>query len=308
MDLDVALRDYYGNNPVKGADPTRFKDLRTFLSGGNDNVVLANTMIEYIENRRKTGWTPRAATGARFFFKSGEKISYEPPVLPGAKVISLGVNSLARAKELGQEPPKQPFAFGRFSNTFVGHEQPMYLLEPGHGPDVDISLGVVMGTTGRKIPKEKALEYVAGFTIVHDLSYRGLQNLGSGVSPDWLMGSGGDYSLGLGPGVVARDEVPDPKGLRVELKVNGTVRQAGSTSDYLFSVADVIHHLSQGITLQAGDLLTMGAVSAAPGFELGKPERLLKPGDVIEGTIDKVGSLKNTVAAEPPNGAPLRGG
>jgi len=297
LDLDIACRDYYATNPVKGADPSRFRDLKAFLAGGSESVQLARTIQEYIQRRRAQGWTPRAATGARFLFKPEEGVRYLPPILPGAKIFCLATNSLSHARETGREPPKTPFAFARFTNTLVGHDQPLVLAKVGTQPDVELELGVVIGTPARNVPKEKALDYVAGFTVVHDLGYRDLQYPGDGRT-DWVMGKGLDSSLGVGPMIVARDEVPDPKGLTMTLKVNGTVRQEGSTSDYVHSVADVIHHLSRGITLEPGDLIAMGSLGGTPGFEFGKPERFLKPGDVVEGTLEGIGTLRNPVRAE----------
>lgn len=307
LDLDIACRDFYATKPVKGADPSRFRDLKTFLSGGAESVTLANSIQEYIEQRRKSGWTPRAATGARYFFKTGEKIAYLPPVLPGAKIFSLSCNTAAQAKEMGREPPKRPPVFARFTNTLAGHEQAMFLMAPGERPEAEVELGVVMMKGGRRIARDKALDHVAGFSVVHTLNYRGLELSEGSTGHDWVMGRGLDYSLSVGPGVVARDEVQDPKSLKIELKVNGTLRQSGTTDDYLFSVAEVIHHISQGITLESGDLITLGGVGSAAGFEWGRAERQVKPGDVLEGTIDGIGSLKNVVTSEPANGAPPKG-
>ncbi|MDE1821432.1 MAG: fumarylacetoacetate hydrolase family protein [Euryarchaeota archaeon] len=298
LDLDIACRDYFATRPVKGANPSRFRSLTSFLEGGADSVKLANTIQDYIQSRRKEGWTPRAATGARFLFKAEEGVRYLPPILPGAKIFCMGVNSYSHAKESGREPPKRPFAFARFTNTLVGHEQPLLFQPVGQKPDVELELGVVIGKTGRRIPKEQALDHVAGFTVVHDLGYRDLQYPEPGAHPDWVMGKGLDMSLAVGPMIVARDEVPDAQGLKMTLTVNGVKRQEGSTDDYVFKVPEVIAHLSQGITLEAGDLIAMGSLGGTPGFEFGKPERILKASDVIEGTIDRVGTLKNVLAPE----------
>lgn len=307
LDLDVACRDYYAVRPVKNADPNRFRDLRAFLAGGADSATLASSILEYIENRRKSGWTHRAATGERFYFRSTEKVAYLPPILPGAKILSLRSNHAAHAREQGLETPKRPQAVARFTNTLSAHDQSLFLMAPDQRPEVDLELGVVMGATARRIPREQALEHVAGFATVMSVGYRGLEYAEGGAAPDWVLGRGLDYSLSVGPGIVARDEVPDPKGRKMELKVNGVVRQAGSTDEYLFSAAEAIHQLSQGITLEFGDLITLGSMPSAPGFEAGKPERTLRAGDVIEGTIEGIGTLKNTVVAEPAQGAPLRG-
>jgi 2-keto-4-pentenoate hydratase/2-oxohepta-3-ene-1,7-dioic acid hydratase in catechol pathway len=301
LDLDIACRDYFATNPVKGADPSRFRDLKTFLAGGADSVKLANTIQEYIDRRRKGGWTPRAATGARFLFRPEEGVRYLTPILPGAKIFCLASNSYSHAKEQGKAPPKRPYVFARFTNCLVGHEQPFLLNPAGSQPDVELELGVVIGATTRNVPKEKALDHVAGFTVVHDLGYRDLQYPdGPGTTPDWMMGKGFDSTLSVGPMIVARDEVPDPKGLQMTLKVNGQVRQEGTTSDYVFGVEEVIAHLSRGVTLEAGDLISMGSLGGTPGFEFGKPERILKPGDVVEGTLERIDTLRNPVKGEAP--------
>lgn len=304
LDLDIACRDFFATNPVKGADPSRFRDLKTFLSGGQDSVKLARTIQDYIDRRRKAGWTPRAATGARFLFKPEEGVKYLPPILPGAKIFCMATNSHSHVKETGKPAPTRPFAFARFTNTLVGHEQPLLISPPGQQPDAELELGVVIGTAGRRIPKEKALDHVAGFTVVHDIGYRDLQYADPGRT-DWVMGKGFDASLAVGPMIVARDEIPDPAGLSMTLKVNGVVRQQGSTSDYIFSVADVVSHLSQGITLEPGDLIAMGSLGGVAGFEFGKSERILKVGDALEGTIDRIGTLMNPIKPEPVAVAPM---
>lgn len=93
IDLDTACRDYYGVNPVKGADPSRFRDMRAFFAGGSDSVELTRKIQTYIDRRRQAGWTPRAATGARYLFKPEEGVRLLAPVLPGAKIYLLASNS-----------------------------------------------------------------------------------------------------------------------------------------------------------------------------------------------------------------------
>ena len=305
IDLDTACRDYFGVNPVKGADPSRFRDMRAFFAGGAESVEITRKILEYIERRRKMGWTPRAATGARYLFKPEEGVKLLAPVVGGAKVYCLAVNSTSHATELGRPPPKQPFAFTRFSNSLVGPSESLVLHAAGNFPDVEVELAVVVGRKGKHIARADAMNYVAGYTIALDMGYRDLQ-YPEGSSADWVMGKGFDATMAVGPWVVPKEEIGEPYPLFMELKVGGQVRQRGDTSDYIFRVEDVLAHLSKGITLEPGDLISLGTLGGSPGFESGKESRRLAEGDTIEASIDKIGRLVTKVKAEasPPPAAP----
>ncbi|MCI4369676.1 MAG: fumarylacetoacetate hydrolase family protein, partial [Thermoplasmata archaeon] len=216
IDLDTACRDYFGVNPVKGADPSRFKDMRAFMSGGTDSVEVTRKIIDYIERRRKMGWTPRAATGARLLFKSEEGIKLLAPVLREAKIYCLAANSRSHLAEQGKPTPSQPYAFTRFFNSLVGPGEPLVLNPHGHFPDVEVELAVVVGRPGKHIPTSRALEHVAGYTIALDMGYRDLQ-YPPGSSTDWVMGKGFDATMAVGPWVVPKEEVGDPYPLKMEL-------------------------------------------------------------------------------------------
>ncbi len=297
IDLDTACRDYFGVNPVKGADPSRFRDMRAFFAGGADSVQLTKKILEYIDRRRRAGWTPRAATGARYFFKAEEGIRLLAPVIPGAKIYCLASNSKSHLIEQQKSPPKQPYFFGRFFNSLVGPSEPLVLSPHGQFPDVELELAVVIGQRGKHVSAARAMEHVAGYTIALDMGYRDLQFPEAG-SVDWVMGKGFDATMAVGPWVVPKEEVGEAYPLRMELKVNATVRQSGDTGDYLFRIPEIIEHLTQGVTLEPGDLLSLGTLGGAPGFEFGAESRRLKPGDSIEGTIDRIGGLKTVTKLE----------
>jgi 2-keto-4-pentenoate hydratase/2-oxohepta-3-ene-1,7-dioic acid hydratase in catechol pathway len=305
IDLDTAVRDYYGVNPVKGADPSRFRDMQQFFQGGADSVQLTRKILDYIDRRRKMGWTPRAATGARYLFKPEEGVKLLAPVVRGAKIYCLAMNSRGHLAEKGQALPTQPLAFTRFFNSLVGPSEALLLSSAGTFPDVELELAAVIGQRGKHIPKEKAMEYVAGYTISLDMGYRDLQYpAGGGV--DWVMGKGFDGTMAVGPWVVPKEEVGDVYPLQMELKVGGTVRQAGDTTDYVFRIPEILAHLSKGITFEPGDVLSLGSLGGTPGFEFGKESRKLKPGDAIEASIEKIGRLVIPAKAEapPPPAAP----
>lgn len=305
VDLDTACRDYFGVNPVKGADPSRFRDMRAFFQGGAESVEITRKIMEYIDRRRKMGWTPRAATGARYLFKPEEGVKLLAPVVRGAKIYCLATNSKSHAAEQGKPVPTQPFAFTRFFNSLVGPSESLVVHQAGTFPDVELELAVVVGRQGKHIPKAEAMNYVAGYTVALDMGYRDLQYPEGGAT-DWVMGKGFDAAMAVGPWVVPKEEIGEPYPLGMELKVGGEVRQKGDTSDYVFRVADVLAHLSRGITLEPGDLISLGTLSGTPGFEFGKESRKLKPGDTIEGSIEKIGRLVTSVKAEaaPPPSAP----
>ncbi len=305
IDLDTAVRDYYGVNPVKGADPSRFRDMQQFFQGGADSVQLTKKIIEYIDRRRKMGWTPRAATGARYLFKPEEGVKLLAPVVRGAKIYCLAANSRSHVAELGRPLPTQPLAFTRFFNSLVGPSESLTLSSAGAFPDVELELAAVIGQRGKHIPKEKAMEYVAGYTISLDMGYRDLQYPSQGVV-DWVMGKGFDGTMAVGPWVVPKEEVGEVYPLGMELKVGGTTRQKGDTSDYIFRIPEVLAHLSKGITFEPGDLVTLGSLGGVPGFEFGKESRKLKPGDQLEASIEKIGRLVIPAKAEaspPPEGS-----
>jgi 2-keto-4-pentenoate hydratase/2-oxohepta-3-ene-1,7-dioic acid hydratase in catechol pathway len=299
IDLDTACRDYFGVNPVKGADPSRFRDMQQFFQGGADSVQITKKILEYIDRRRKMGWTPRAATGARFLFKPEEGIKLLAPVVRTAKIYCLAANSKSHVAEQQKPAPPQPYVFTRFFNSLAGPSESMFLNPAGTFPDVELELAAVIGKHGKHISTGSAMEYVAGYTVALDLGYRDLQYPASGPV-DWVMGKGFDTTMAVGPWVVPKEEVGDVYPLRMELKVNGTVRQQGDTNDYIFRIPQILSHLSTGITLEPGDVISLGSLGGVPGFEFGNESRKLKAGDSIEGSIEKIGRLVMPVKTEVP--------
>jgi 2-keto-4-pentenoate hydratase/2-oxohepta-3-ene-1,7-dioic acid hydratase in catechol pathway len=307
IDLDTACRDYFGVNPVKGADPSRFRDMRAFFAGGPDSVELTRKIVEYIDRRRKMGWTPRAATGARYLFKPEEGVRLLAPVINGAKIYCLSSNSRSQLAEQKRTAPKSPHFFTRFFNSLVGPGEPLVLHPAGTSPDVEVELAIVIGKQGKHIPASRAMEHVAGYTIALDMAYRDLQYPSEG-HVDWVMGKGFDASMAVGPWVLPQVEVGSPYPLKMQLKVGGTLWQQGTSDDYLFRIPQIIEHLTQGVTLEPGDLISLGTLGGLPGFEFGSPARKLAAGAQVEAEIEKIGRLVvpvklETAAVTPPAAA-----
>jgi 2-keto-4-pentenoate hydratase/2-oxohepta-3-ene-1,7-dioic acid hydratase in catechol pathway len=300
IDLDTACRDYFGVNPVKGADPSRFRDMRAFFAGGAESVEITKKILDYIARRRSAGWTPRAATGARFLFQPAEGVKLLAPVVAGAKIYCLAANSKSHLAEQGKPTPKQPYVFTRFANSLVGPSEPLVLHAAGTFPDVEVELAAVVGKRGKHIPAAQAFEYIAGYTIALDMGYRDLQYPSEGGATDWVMGKGFDATMAVGPWVVPKEEVGSVYPLRMELKVADTVRQSGTTEDYVFRIPEILAHLSKGITFEPGDLLSLGTLGGTPGFEFGQESRRLKAGDSVEASIEKIGRIVIPLRAEAP--------
>jgi len=225
-------------------------------------------------------------------YKESE-ITFLPPLNRPGKIICLGMNYRQHAQEMGREPPQYPTLFGKFPHTLIGHKNPLVLPSISQMVDYEAELAVVIGKAGKDIKREQALEHVAGYTVLNDVSVRDFQNR----TLQWLQGKNFDRSCPVGPYVVTKDEVPDPDKLEIELKLNGTVMQHSNTSDFIFSVPTIIEYISQIMTLEPGDIISTGTPSGVGVAR--NPQVFLKPGDVVRIELESVGVLENSVIAAP---------
>jgi 2-keto-4-pentenoate hydratase/2-oxohepta-3-ene-1,7-dioic acid hydratase in catechol pathway len=155
--------------------------------------------------------------------------------------------------------------------------------------DYEVELGVVIGTAGKDIPRERALDHVFGFTIVNDLTARDLQRRHG----QWFKGKGLDFSCPMGPWIVAKSALPNFADLAITLRVNGETRQKSRTSRMVHDVPTIIEHLSRGMTLEPGDVIATGTPEGV-GYAM-DPPRFLKAGDVVEAEIEGIGVLRNRI-------------
>ncbi|MBC7204415.1 MAG: fumarylacetoacetate hydrolase family protein [Pusillimonas sp.] len=212
------------------------------------------------------------------------------PVAGSRQFVAIGLNYRKHAEEAGMEIPKEPVIFTKAITSLSGPNDDIVLPDDAKEGDWEIELGFIMGTTARKVPVEKALDYVAGYCLANDVSERHWQIKRGG---QWSKGKSFDTFGPIGPWLVTTDEIPDPQKLDMELKVNGEVRQKSNTGDMIFTVAQIVSHLSQFMTLLPGDVVITGTPS---GVGLGmKPQQFLKKGDVITLQIDKLGTQKQKV-------------
>lgn len=219
---------------------------------------------------------------------------YGPCVANVGKFLCIGLNYSDHAKETGLRPPKHPILFMKASSAIVGPNDNIVMPRKSKATDWEIELGVVIGRKCKYVTKKEALKYLAGYCIVNDISERDYQIKLSG---QWTKGKSCDTFGPIGPWLVTRDEIPDPHNLGMSLDVNGKRMQTGNTSTMIFSVADIVSHLSQLMTLHPGDVISTGT---PPGVGLGmKPKpRYLKVGDVMDLWIEGLGKQRQRVRAD----------
>lgn len=208
------------------------------------------------------------------------------------KFICIGLNYADHAAESGMELPAEPVIFFKATSSIIGPNDTVEIPRNSVKTDWEVELGVVIGKHTKYVSEAQALEHVAGYCVVNDLSERDFQIHRSG---QWVKGKSADTFGPIGPWLVTRDEVSDPQNLPMYLAVNGHRYQDGSTKTMHFTVATVISHLSQFMSLQPGDVISTGT---PPGVGMGQtPETYLKPGDEMELGIEGLGIQRQTVKA-----------
>ena len=208
------------------------------------------------------------------------------------KFICIGLNYADHAAESGMELPQEPVVFFKATSAVCGPNDDTEIPRNSVKTDWEVELGVVIGTPAKYVSEAEALDHVAGYCVINDLSERDFQLHRSG---QWVKGKSADTFGPIGPWLVTRDEIADPQTLAMYLEVNGHRYQDGSTRTMHFSVAKVISHLSQFMSLQPGDVISTGT---PPGVGMGQnPQVYLKPGDVVELGIEGLGSQRQNVVA-----------
>lgn len=212
------------------------------------------------------------------------------PIPRPPKVVCIGVNYADHAAEAGRALPRWPSVFLKAPSCIVGPSDPIVRPPTTEQLDYEIELAVVIGRTAKAVRREDAMEHVAGYTIMNDVSARDLQ---LGKDGGVILGKNFDSSAPLGPVLALVDEVPDPTTLRLRTWVNGALRQDGNTHTLIFDIPAIIAFLTQQLTLEPGDIVATGTPA---GVGLGmSPQVWLQPGDRIRMEIDRIGVLENHV-------------
>ncbi|MGB5984418.1 MAG: fumarylacetoacetate hydrolase family protein [Desulfobacterales bacterium] len=231
------------------------------------------------------GWFDKLATldipGRKMDVRLG------PPLFRPSKIICIGKNYAAHAREGGFETPKDPILFAKAPSALNGPEDPIRI--PAGSPQVDweVELAVVIGREGKGIPPEAAADYIAGYTVMNDVSGRAAQ-FGDG---QWFRGKSFDTFAPLGPWIVTPDEIGDVSNLALGTRVNGVEMQRGNTGDLIFDIPYLLAYISRGMTLYPGDVISTGTPEGVGIFR--DPPAVLKPGDRVECWVEGIGTLKN---------------
>lgn len=275
---------------------------RVVLRDGNDYIdlhatepALPGTLREILaagkELHSKLSHITKASSAIRIPVASAQ---YLPPIPNPSKVLCIGLNYADHAAEQNVPIPREPVVFGKFNNALAAHGQNIALPKVCKKVDFEAELVAVVGKGGRYISEADATQHVAGYMVGQDVSGRDWQQEKDGKQ--WLCGKSFDHFAPTGPELVTADEVPNPQGLAIQLRLNGQVMQDSSTSQLIFSIPKLIAYVSQVFTLEAGDLIFTGTPPGV-GFAR-KPPVWIQPNDVTEVEIAGLGVLRNRFVAE----------
>ena len=274
-------------------------DLHQAQKQMENQVTLPDTMISFIElgesavnkTQEILEWVTKD-NAKTAIYEIGKDVNLLAPIpRPSKNIFCLGKNYAAHAKEMGAaELPKYPMVFSKAPTSVTGpfasvlsHKQITDSL------DYEGELALIIGKKGTRISKEEAFDYVFGYTIINDITARNLQN----NHKQFLLGKSLDTGCPMGPAIVHASLVANPHHIQVKTTVNGELRQNGNTEEFIFDIPTMINSISQGLTLEPGDIIATGTPSGVgSGFN---PPKFLKAGDVVEIEIEGIGAIKNTI-------------
>lgn len=260
------------------------RDMLHLLQQGKEGMRLAMQVVQAYQ---------RLSTAQRMTLAFPlTEIEHLPPVPNPQKILAIGVNYRAHCDETGAAPPLKPLVFVKVPSALVGHEASIVYPRITQELDYEGELALVIGKHARNVPESEAMDYVAGYTIMNDVTARDLQR----SEGQWARAKGCDTFAPCGPCLVTADEIADPHALQIETRINGEVRQQSSTADMIFRIPAIIAHISAAMTLVPGDTITTGTPAGVGAYR--KPKGLLRPGDVVEIRIDGIGELRNPVVVD----------
>jgi len=257
----------------------------------NGNIVDLREIFPEIPDISETffreGWLEKVAEVKN----PGRKIEVRiaSPIHRPSKIICLGKNYAEHAKEGGFENPEKPLLFCKTPNALSGPYDPIILPRSSGQVDWEVELAVIIGKEGKRIAKTDAFDYVAGFTVMNDVSGRQAQFSDS----QWFRGKSFDSFAPAGPFIVTPDEIDDVNNLRLTAVVDGEIMQDGNTRDMIFDIRAIIENISEDITLIPGDIISTGTPAGVGIFR--DPPVVLKPGNVVECRIEQIGAIINKV-------------
>jgi 2-keto-4-pentenoate hydratase/2-oxohepta-3-ene-1,7-dioic acid hydratase in catechol pathway len=260
-----------------GISTHNFSDTASFLSGGDDVVRQVHKVIQ---DSPQEILVPLSG------------LSLRAPVPQPGKIVAVGLNYRDHSIESGaKEPPKTPIIFAKFTSSLIGPGDAIVIPKGDPQADYEAELAVVIGRKAKGVSAENALQHVAGYMPLNDVSARAWQF----ADKQWVRGKSCDTFCPIGPYLTTRDEIPDPHALTICARVNGITLQDSNTSKMIFRIPQLIECISASITLEPGDIIATGTPEGVGVFRT--PPIFLKPGDLVEIEIQNLGVLRNPVVA-----------
>jgi 2,4-didehydro-3-deoxy-L-rhamnonate hydrolase len=270
IDLQEAARN-------SGIPTEPFVDMASFLAAGESALRETRRLL-------RGTWQSTVVPQAN--------VRMRPPIPRPGKIVAVGLNYRDHSMESGaKEPPKWPILFAKFTTSIAGPDEPIVMPVGDSQVDYEAELAVVIGRKAKAILAENALEYVAGYMPLNDVSARTWQF----ADKQWVRGKSCDTFCPTGPYLTTYDDVPDPHSLSIFARVNGTTLQDSNTSKMIFRIPQLIEFISASITLEPGDIIATGTPEGVGVFR--NPAIFLKPGDIVEVEIQNLGVLRNPVVA-----------
>lgn len=265
-------------------------NLVVLLRGGEPSMEALREAVAFAEQGLKAGGLA-GIHGERTSYRMAD-VRIKAPLQDPRKIVCIGLNYADHAAEGGREIPKTPVTFGKWSDAIIGPGDPIVIPKTSPMIDYEGELAFIMGRRAKYVKEEEAFDYVAGYTIFHDVSAREFQR----ADPQTMRGKALEGFAPMGPALVLKDEVPDPQALDIETRLNGQVMQQSNTRHFIFTIPFLIAFITRSLTLEPGDVVATGT-PAGVGFAR-TPPVWLKPGDVVQITIERLGTLENPVIAE----------
>ena len=267
-----------------GINMPDYGNVRDMLRSGILSVAVLKDILKWV-----------GSAGLEKDFEVNAKYKLKAPLIPG-KIVALGRNYAAHAREQNAPVPDEPIIFEKSISSIIGPDDNVIywniikkLHSKTHRVDHEVELAVIMGKRAKKVSASRAMDHIFGYTILNDVTARTIQADDFKKSHPWFRSKSMDTFCPLGPWIVTKDEINNPHSLDLELKVNGKTRQKDNTRTMIFKLPKIIEYISGYMTLEPGDIISTGTPDGISP---------LKPGDVMEAKIEKIGVLRNRIVKE----------
>ena len=230
------------------------------------------------------------SAGTQNYLFNISDVSLHAPIIHPAKLIGIGLNYKDHIEETKAKTPAEPLLFAMYANAIIGPEESIIIPQISQMIDYEAELAVVIGRRARHVSVESALDYVAGYTIVNDVSARDLQR----NDGQWVRAKSSETFAPMGPFLVTKEDLGSGDGLSIQLRLNGKTMQNSNTRNLLFKVPELISHISKALTLEVGDVISTGTPGGVGHAR--NPQVFMRPGDIVEIEIEGIGVLRNSVA------------